>query len=172
MAYDINMENIEIYNETRDMLPSISSTMLQVRCSEHASSKSVQSSPIWGYRPRFPRKVAANISQFTSFQNWNYSEDGFWSLCIKLAGNEQTGRHTAPIMTPPVKSITRQHSTQCVGNMPPPSPRHLLPHVLQIMPRNPKYDQFQPKGPIMRKIHRARPKCLETPNFTRFTKSK
>ena len=25
---------------------------------------------------------------------------------------------------------------------------------------------------IMRKIHRVRPKCLETPNFTRFTKSK
>ena len=43
-------------------------------------------------------------------------------------------------------NTTRQHSTQSVGNMPPPSPRHLLPHVLQIMPRNPKYDQFQPKG--------------------------
>ena len=43
-------------------------------------------------------------------------------------------------------TTTRQHSTQSVGNMPPPSPRHLLPHVLQIMPRNPKYDQFQPKG--------------------------
>ena len=42
--------------------------------------------------------------------------------------------------------ITRQHSTQSVGNMPPPSPRHLLPHALQIMPRNPKYDKFQPKG--------------------------
>ena len=42
---------------------------------------------------------------------------------------------------------TRQHSTQSVGNMPPPSPRHLLPHVLRIMPRNPKYDKFQPKGP-------------------------
>ena len=43
---------------------------------------------------------------------------------------------------------TRQHSTQSVGNMPPPSPPHLLllPQVLQIMPRNPKYDQFQPKG--------------------------
>ena len=41
---------------------------------------------------------------------------------------------------------TRQHSTQSVRNMPPPSPRHLLPHVLQIMPRNAKYDQFQPKG--------------------------
>ena len=42
---------------------------------------------------------------------------------------------------------TRQNSTQSVGNMPPPSPRHLLPHVLQIMPRNAKYmyDQFQPK---------------------------
>ena len=41
---------------------------------------------------------------------------------------------------------TRQHSTQSVRNMPPPSPRHLLPHVLQIMPRNANYDQFQPKG--------------------------
>ena len=30
--------------------------------------------------------------------------------------------------------------------MPPLPPRHLLPHVLQIMPRNPKYDQFQSKG--------------------------
>ena len=43
-------------------------------------------------------------------------------------------------------NVTRQHSTQSVGNMPPPSPRHLFPHVLQIMPRNPKYDKFQPKG--------------------------
>ena len=42
--------------------------------------------------------------------------------------------------------LTRQHSTQSDGNMPPPSPQHLLPHVLHIMPRNPKYDQFQPKG--------------------------
>ena len=46
----------------------------------------------------------------------------------------------------PCRSKTRQHSTQSVGNMPPPSPPHLLPQVLQIMPRNPKYDQFQPKG--------------------------
>ena len=45
-----------------------------------------------------------------------------------------------------LKKSTRQHSTQSVGNMPPPSPPHLLPQVLQIMPRNPKYDQFQPKG--------------------------
>ena len=45
-----------------------------------------------------------------------------------------------------VQSETRQHSTQSVGNMTPPSPPHLLPQVLQIMPRNPKYDQFQPKG--------------------------
>ena len=35
---------------------------------------------------------------------------------------------------------------QSVGNMPLLTPRHLLPHVLQIMPRNPKYDQFQSKG--------------------------
>ena len=45
-----------------------------------------------------------------------------------------------------VQYITKQHSAQSVGNMPPPSPQHLLPHVLQIMPRNPKYDQFHPKG--------------------------
>ena len=41
---------------------------------------------------------------------------------------------------------TRQNSTQSVGNMPLLPPRHLLPHVLQIMARNPKYDQFPPKG--------------------------
>ena len=122
--------------------------------------------------------------------------------------------------------LTRQHSTQSVGNMPPPSPRHLLPHVLQIMPRNPKYDQFQPKGhhneenpqsmtkmpgnpkfypfhlvKIASKLEKSTNcshnlissesgqdtsackisghflngfsrKCLETPNLTRFTKSK
>ena len=45
-----------------------------------------------------------------------------------------------------ITNKTRQHSTQSVKNMPPPSPRHLLPHVLQIMPRNANYDQFQPKG--------------------------
>ena len=41
---------------------------------------------------------------------------------------------------------TRRNSMQSIGNMPPPSPRHLHPYVLQIMPQNPKYDQFQPKG--------------------------
>ena len=35
---------------------------------------------------------------------------------------------------------------QSVRNMPPLPPRHLLPQVLQIIPRNLKYDQFQPKG--------------------------
>ena len=122
--------------------------------------------------------------------------------------------------------VTIQHSTQSVGNMPPPSPRHLLQHVLQIMPRNPKYDQFQPKGhhneenpqsttkmprnpkfypfyevKIASKLEKSTNcnhnlispesgqdtsacklsghflnefsrKCLETPNLTRFTKSK
>ena len=66
---------------------------------------------------------------------------------------------------------TRQHSTQSVGNMPPPSPPHLLPQVLQIMPRNPKYDQFQPKGHHNEENPQST-KCLETPNFTCFTKSK
>ena len=41
---------------------------------------------------------------------------------------------------------TKQNSTQRVGNMPLLPPRHLLPHVLQTMPRNPKYDQLQSKG--------------------------
>ena len=40
---------------------------------------------------------------------------------------------------------TRQNSIQSVGNMPPLPPCHLFSHVLQIMPRNPKYDQFQSK---------------------------
>ena len=45
MPYNLNMENIITHNMTRDMLPSISSTILHVRYSEHANSKSVQSSP-------------------------------------------------------------------------------------------------------------------------------
>ena len=60
---------------------------------------------------------------------------GFWKFNSSLLHDQNY-----------VRDLTRQHSTQSVGNMPPPSPRHLLPHVLQIMPRNPKYDQFQPKG--------------------------
>ena len=52
MPYNLNMENIIIHNKTRDMLPSISSTILHVRYSEHANSKSVQSSPIWRYKMR------------------------------------------------------------------------------------------------------------------------
>ena len=59
---------------------------------------------------------------------------------------------------------TRQNSTQSVRNMPPLPPRHLLPQVLQIMPRNPKYDQFQSKGhrneeniQSMTKIHKFDP---------------
>ena len=49
MQYNLNMENIILHNKTRDMLPSISSTILHVRYSEHANSKSVQSFPIWWY---------------------------------------------------------------------------------------------------------------------------
>ena len=49
MPYNLNMENIIIHNKTRDMPPSISSTILHVRYSEHANSKIVQSSPIWRY---------------------------------------------------------------------------------------------------------------------------
>ena len=46
MPYNLNMENIIIQTKTRDMLPSITSTILHVRYSDHANSKSVQSSPI------------------------------------------------------------------------------------------------------------------------------
>ena len=49
MPYNLNMENIIIHDKTCDMLLSISSTILHVRYSEHANSKSVQSSPIWRY---------------------------------------------------------------------------------------------------------------------------
>ena len=49
MPYNLNMENIIIHDKTCDMLPSISSTILHVRYSEYANSKSVQSSPIWRY---------------------------------------------------------------------------------------------------------------------------
>ena len=49
MPYNLDTENIIIHNKTRDMLPSISSTILHVRYNEHANSKSVQSSPIWRY---------------------------------------------------------------------------------------------------------------------------
>ena len=50
MPYNRYVENIIIHNKTRDMLPSISSNILHVRLSEHANSKSVQSSPIWRYQ--------------------------------------------------------------------------------------------------------------------------
>ena len=49
MPYNLNMENIIIHTKTCDMLPSISSNILHVNYSEHAISKSVQSSPIWRY---------------------------------------------------------------------------------------------------------------------------
>ena len=45
MPYNLNMENIIVHNKTHDMLPSISSTILRVKYSEHANSKSV---------PKFP----------------------------------------------------------------------------------------------------------------------
>ena len=63
---------------------------------------------------------------------------------------------------------TRQHSTQSVGNMPPPSPRHLLPHILQIMPRNPKFDQFQPKGHHNMENSQSTTKMPGNPKFDPF----
>ena len=41
---------------------------------------------------------------------------------------------------------TRRKASEICFRPPPPPPRHWLPHVLKIMPRNPKYDQFQSKG--------------------------
>ena len=66
------------------------------------------------------------------------------------------------------KRKTRQHSTQSVGNVPPPSPRHLLPHVLQIMPRNPKYDKFQPKGHHNEENPQSMTKMPGNPKFYQF----
>ena len=63
---------------------------------------------------------------------------------------------------------TRQHSTQSIRNMAPPSPRHLLPHVLQIMPRNLKYDQFQPKGHHNKENPQSMTKMPGTPKFYQF----
>ena len=77
-----------------------------------------------------------------------------------------------PVCFQQIPMITRQHSTQSVGNMPPPSPRHLLPHILQIMPRNPKYDQFQPKGHYNEENPQSTTKMPGNPKFYRFTKSK
>ena len=64
---------------------------------------------------------------------------------------------------------TRQNSTQSVRNMPLLPPRHLLPHVLQIMHRNPKMTSYSQRGTIMRNIHRA---WTKSPNLTHFMKSK
>ena len=65
-------------------------------------------------------------------------------------------------MFPNIKK-TRQHSTQSVRNMPPPSPRHLLPHILRIMHRNPKYDHFQPKGHHNEENPQSTTKMLQKP---------
>ena len=66
---------------------------------------------------------------------------------------------------------TRQNSTQSVGNMPPLPLRHLLPHVLQIMPRKPKHDQFQSKGHHNEENPPSTTKMPGNPNLTHFTQS-
>ena len=76
MPYNLNMENIIIHTKTCDMLPSISSTILHVRCSEHVNSKSVQSSPIWRYffslKSGFQRvQYCINPSNTKLFKNIN-----------------------------------------------------------------------------------------------------
>ena len=68
--------------------------------------------------------------------------------------------------------LTRQNSMQSVGNMPPLPLCHLLPHVLQIMPRNPKYDQFQSKGHHNGENAQSTTKMPGNPKLTHFTKWK
>ena len=70
-------------------------------------------------------------------------DTGCWESCQSWDRNLKKNKNKHWFVK---KQVTRQHSTQSVRNMPPPSPRHLLPHVLQIMPKNANYDQFQPKG--------------------------
>ena len=73
---------------------------------------------------------------------------GFFCNCrIAFLALGQSCNHSSASVVILNFMITRQNSTQSVGYMPPSPPsRHLLPHVLQIMPRIPKYHQFQSKG--------------------------
>ena len=63
------------------------------------------------------------------------------------------------------------HELNMLMYMPPLPPWHLLPHILQIMPRKtPNMTSFSQRGTIMRKNHRKWPKWPEI--LARFTKSK
>ena len=64
MPYNLNMENIIVHNKTHDMLPSISSTILRVKYSELANSKSVQSSPIWRYAKTNVRSLLLKYNKY------------------------------------------------------------------------------------------------------------
>ena len=62
---------------------------------------------------------------------------------------------------------------QNVGNMPPlPPTQQVLPHVLQIMPRNSKYDQFRSKGPHNEENPQSMTKMPGNPKFDPFHKLK
>ena len=65
---------------------------------------------------------------------------------IKKCTCPQTVIGTLVVFQQSTMSKTRQNSKQSVRNMPPLPPGYLVPHVLQMMPRNLKYDQFQSKG--------------------------
>ena len=86
--------------------------------------------------------AGANIICLTYATDWWAAIDPVSHGESKSQATRSSSDHVGLLCT----LSTRQHSTQSVGNMPPPSPPHLLPQVLQTMPRNPKYDQFQPKG--------------------------
>ena len=87
MPYNLNMENIIIHIKTRDMLPSISGTILHVRYSEHANSKSVQSSPIWRYN-KFPLNLNYNEKWVHEIGHWSnsgayHTDDSRWLYQMK-----------------------------------------------------------------------------------------
>ena len=112
-----------------------------------------------------------NRGDWSSFHNTHQS---FLALCIRCTNHLCDSCHLIdvnPHFTAPGCRYyfkTRQHSTQSVRNMPPPSPRHLLPHVLQIMPRNANYDQFQPKGHHNEENSQSMTKMPENPKFYLF----
>ena len=61
---------------------------------------------------------------------------------------------------------TRQNLTLYMSPL---SPWHLLPHILQIMPRNPKYDQFQSKGHHNEENPLSTTKMPGNPKFERWS---
>ena len=89
---------------------------------------------------------------------------------VKIKPRSYVNQQVNPTFAPNFITITliRQNSMQSVENMPPLPPWHLLPHVLQIMPRNPKYDQFQSKGHHNEENLQSTTKMPGSPKFDLF----